>query len=458
MTTTELIRKAKDSSFSDLIPIKSVQTEADKEALQKRKYAAWLTEEEFQKAIPGIPVENVYYGPFLATDTLYFNKESLAVCLLHPELLQIGSSSFWTPDAMRKAVESAEQAAATGNYSRCTYALCDSMRLEHFTMLLERKADRITDLYDLFTGIYKTSDFGFNHLSLQLMQKVISTRPQAQTERFHAFLADLPETVTVYRGGNSASTPAENAYSWTLDINVAYFFACRLGNGSGTITMGHVAKADILDAFTDGDTEREIIVDPATVRISSTLELYGGNWLKDKLYDAAFLYRSYRDFLVDKVTFSHESEAHGKEHSARVLLLCLLIGNELRLPFPDLKVLALASVFHDTRREHDNDDESHGRKAVAYCRSFVKEDSEFVELLCEYHCLPDEAGFAAISRERRFKKRRERATTLLKVFKDADGLERVRFGLRELDVNQLRMDVSKKLVLVANLAVRGIKL
>ena len=43
-------------------------------------------------------------------------------------------------------------------------------------------------------------------------------------------------------------------------------------------------------------------------------------------------------------------------------------------------------------------------------------------------------------------------TLLYKIFKDADGLDRIRLGgIREIDVNQLRLDVSKELTLVARI-------
>ena len=54
--------------------------------------------------------------------------------------------------------------------------------------------------------------------------------------------------------------------------------------------------------------------------------------------------------------------------------------------------------------------------------------------------------------------RRKKAKTLLDVFKDADALDRVRFGISELDVNQLRIPISKKLPLLAELCVRNIKI
>lgn len=54
-------------------------------------------------------------------------------------------------------------------------------------------------------------------------------------------------------------------------------------------------------------------------------------------------------------------------------------------------------------------------------------------------------------------KKRDRVELLYKVFKDADGLDRIRFGIRDLDLNFLRLPVSKTLTLVARLYHDNIK-
>ena len=46
---------------------------------------------------------------------------------------------------------------------------------------------------------------------------------------------------------------------------------------------------------------------------------------------------------------------------------------------------------------------------------------------------------------------------LYNIFKDADGLDRVRLGLKELNISMLRTEEAKKLPLVANLLLENIK-
>lgn len=47
---------------------------------------------------------------------------------------------------------------------------------------------------------------------------------------------------------------------------------------------------------------------------------------------------------------------------------------------------------------------------------------------------------------------------MYKILKDADGLDRLRFGVRELDMDYLRLDISKTLVLIAVQSIKYLKL
>ena len=53
---------------------------------------------------------------------------------------------------------------------------------------------------------------------------------------------------------------------------------------------------------------------------------------------------------------------------------------------------------------------------------------------------------------------KKRTWLLYQILKDADALDRVRFGIYDLDVNQLRLPISHKLVPLAVTAVTGIRI
>ena len=53
---------------------------------------------------------------------------------------------------------------------------------------------------------------------------------------------------------------------------------------------------------------------------------------------------------------------------------------------------------------------------------------------------------------------RAKLLTCFKIVKDADALDRVRFGIRELDVNYLRLENSIKYTLIAQQTFNSLKL
>ena len=158
--------------------------------------------------------------------------------------------------------------------------------------------------------------------------------------------------------------------------------------------------------------------------------------------------------------FAQRSSIHGKAHEARVLLLCLILSHLLDLPMSDRKVLAAAAIYHDTQRTHDWVEPEHGKASKEYYHDNVSSPDPLVELLVEYHCLPDEEAYRHIRNIRVLSKSRSRATKLFDIFKDADGLERIRLdgALKELDLNQLRTEKAKTLSLVSRICLEHVKI
>ena len=77
-------------------------------------------------------------------------------------------------------------------------------------------------------------------------------------------LQSLDNPVTIYRGVTSYNARNVKALSWTLDENVARWFASRFGE-QGRVYQAQIAKDDILAIFT-GRNESEVIVDPKQLR------------------------------------------------------------------------------------------------------------------------------------------------------------------------------------------------
>lgn len=457
MNMDELLLSINDSTFEDIVCQTDVQTEADKTEYQNRGYSVVLTESEFREKFCGVDPKCVFYSTSMSLSSFYFNTETLAICPFHIELFLNGVSGHFKIEDCYRAFASCEKEVADGNYRRSLFNLPDRMRLEYFGKLYQKFGRNIPNLYRLFFETYTESDYGFNGLDKELMSAILDSKTDEDREKTAKAVSALPDVVTIYRGGNTASADYNEAYSWTLNINIANFFASRRGSRTGYIVEAIVKKSDIIDVFLDDRSEEEVIVDPKNILLVKKIPVYGIDFLKEVLPKVNPIYHEYRDKLYG-LRFAQKSSIHGKEHEARVLILTQIISYMLDLPIYERKILAEAAIYHDTQRTNDDADECHGKYSRDYYRSHVATPNYLVEFLCEYHCLPDEQGYEEIQNNKKLRRNRSLATKLLRVFKDADGLDRLRLGsIRELDLNQLRLQESLGLTLVSRMCLEQIK-
>lgn len=159
---------------------------------------------------------------------------------------------------------------------------------------------------------------------------------------------------------------------------------------------------------------------------------------------------------------------HFRPHWARVLMHALAIGDALGLPDADLNALAMASVFHDSRRKSPYLDTGHGARAAAYyadacgavggggpggspaCMPLEHDHRAFLAIA--WHDRDDEEGLEAarraegdglVSGDALPEGASADACTVLRIFKDADALDRVRLGEGGLDESYLRTEQAR---------------
>lgn len=445
----DLLLNVKAVSFEQLVQQTEIVSDADKEHYAAYGYNIPLTVSEFKNHFDLDP-SCIWYTPSISQNCLYFNEDTLAAGTFPIELFIYGESL--NKKSFYKAIKEREEEVSRKDFTGSLLSLPDAMRLEYFELLIDDFGSQIPDLYNLFFSNYRSVDYGFNHIDPTTLEIILSSKTAVDVQKTEEALRNLPEKVKIYRGGNSESTPFNEAYSWTLDINIANFFACRFGSDTGYIVEGEISKEDIIEAFLNDTDEQEIFVNPQKVKILSEIEIQGQGALVDILPSITPMYHLYRDKLC-QLDFAQKSEEHGYDHEARVLLMSLTIAHLLGLPESDMRILANAAIFHDTQRINDDVDVAHGQASRDYYRSLVAAPSPLVEFLCEYHCLPDEAGFKEIAENPLLNQDKNRAEMLFKVFKDSDSLERIRFGIKDLDLNQLRLPVSKGLGLIARMYV-----
>lgn len=454
MNISEVILNVKALGFDTVIYQSDIKTEEDVKTYREKGYMVELTEEQFKEKFPVDP-SCVAYSPSISHGSFYFNRDTLAALPLHLEFLMMGMGDY--KEQLPIVVRERENEVAQDDYLGSISSLSDSMKIEYFNLLIEKKGSRVKNLYDLFFSVYTSSDFGFKGITPENFELIVSTKTKKDKLKTQKQLKDLPETLTIYRGEGSHSTATNKAYSWTLDINMANFFACRLGMEEAQIITARVNKDKVIDCFIKDSNEQEIIVKPSDVEIVGIQTLRGLGELEAIFPAVIETYKDYREKLYT-LDFAQDSSVHGKEHTARVLLLSLILSELLNLSQSDRKLLSTAAIYHDTKRVNDNVDIEHGYHSSQYYQSHIQKPDPTVSFLIEYHCRPDDEGFEEIKRNRVLSKNRTKSQLLFNLFKDADALDRVRFGLLDLDLNQLRLPESKSLPLIARICLEQLKI
>lgn len=438
----------KSDSIDNLVKASDVRTKKDIDRLQKQGYLIGFTFDNLKEAFPEQMADNLYYNNGL-NKTYYFDKDKN---ILFPVYLY-GEASIkpyneLAEDVIKQA-KGLELEIQHGNYFPILMVLNDKMRMQILNLLIEQ--DKLGDPYHLFNSFYPTSDYGCSELSIETMRKLKDRKTDEQIKETFEHIKDFPDKLIIYRGEGDKSTEWQKSVSWTTDINVANFFASRMESKEARIYIAEADKKDIIEFF---DTESECIILPENIRIKDQIQIKGTDYLEKKLPEVTAQYHSYRDLITDCVDFNMEG-VHGESHSARVLLNCILIANEMNLSEHEIEILGVAAAFHDSMRDNDGDDTKHGEASAKYYRKYAQEHPEqikyekVVEQIIKYHCLPDEIGKYEISKKN---------WKLFDIFKDADALDRVRFGIRDLDINQLRTPESKSMTMVADILRQEVKI
>ena len=164
----------------------------------------------------------------------------------------------------------------------------------------------------------------------------------------------------------------------------------------------------------------------------------------------------WENYMNKRVVFSEfGSEIHTKKHCGRVLLFAELICEELNLDDDIRDCLAMASIFHDSRRLEDGPDVGHGGRAARYYKEFCESKAGMLPLPFDirtffaiaYHDRNDLLGINQISDYFKNEKERENAILIYNVFKDSDALDRWRLGLADgLDPSYLRTSPAKNMI------------
>lgn len=308
--------------------------------------------------------------------------------------------------------------------------------------------------FDIFIDVYVLAEYGFGEfLDRNFIEEVLkyknNNRHNIENIRKHN------KYINIYRGSASNSSKIEDAYSWTTNINTALFFATRFNQtDDSSLYKASVHMDDIIDYIEDRG-ENEVLVFYDKLKDVEKIELLNFQEIFDDRINEI-----YQEYIVKlKPLYFHNPKGiHGILHAKRVLLLTLLLSKLCKLSEIESQILCDAAIYHDIGRVDDFEDEVHGKLSYMKLESLglVNENKEYMNTL-KYiitgHSISDTIAFASINKYKI--KDKKRAIRLLKIFKDTDGLDRVRID--DLDVNYLRNDESMRLVGVAKQLLSGIK-
>lgn len=115
-----------------------------------------------------------------------------------------------------------------------------------------------------------------------------------------------------------------------------------------------------------------------------------------------------------------------------------------------------AILYHDIGRTNDDVDDSHGAKSRDIYYDAASDRNPATAFLIEYHCLDDRKALADLKASNIRDK--ERVWLLYTILKDADALDRVRFGMRAVGPKYFRNEITHKLLPTAQSCVGQLKL
>ncbi|NLW90061.1 MAG: hypothetical protein GXY34_00455 [Syntrophomonadaceae bacterium] len=400
--------------------------------------------------------------PYLASHGLevsdfYFNRfEAFAWYVYYKDFVMLDLPAFNV-----RTLESFQPARAYEfEKSRLQACLDAEDYLSFFTLVHKRLAlkvylelfSRIPDpeKAEVFWYIFSRCDYRLEDFEPAFIARIKQFTPDGSPLRCQP----TGESRDIYRGqaADGQENPAHQpwATSWTLDINAAILHATRLLT-SGRIFSGKIACEKVV-ALIKYRNENEIIAYPDDIFDIHEIPQLSYYDLEPELQAAGILTldAAYQQRLKPGY-FHRPFGIHGLAHTKRVLLHCLILSYLEQISPASTDILCNAALYHDIGRTNDNYDPQHG------CESYKKllalqlspyediDSSETLRFLMENHCVADQEAVNLLTGYQ--VQDPGYVLDLYHVFKDADGLDRIR--IMDLDVKQLRTESARRLLLVA---------
>lgn len=451
----------------DFIPASLILTEEDRVAYSEKYNRHLMLYSEIQEVAQkyGIDATKIYFTEYGKGNSNYFYFHFPTLVDIthfsteHFDMFEFHKSIQYLDDFFKKKMEKED-------YETIISLIDNRLRI----MAVNKLYDIIPDnqKFTWMMEVYTLEDYGFTAFSNGLIEDAFSKRTEKQKRMLMKKLARVSdeEVLTIYRGQGTESTPLEQTYSWTLSYDVACRFANNFGL-EGEVFAAKVNKTDVVDYVTDRK-EEEIIARPANIQEIQPMNMVKTKAELEKL-STYFLLERYHSALeeFDENLFFEPYGIHGVLHMKRVLLHVLSLSLELQLDDIETELLIAAAMYHDIGRINDDRDDTHGERSWEKMNTQgilekLEEEHDFYEgemsvlrFIVENHCLNDDYVIKQLDKQSFGNYSNADVKNLLFIFKDADGLDRVRLG--DLKSRFLRTTEAKRRMNFAEQLLRGVQ-
>jgi len=370
-----------------------------------------------------------YYRDFVLIDIPVFTRSAL--------------KTFRIVELINLQKQRIKECLDRNDFKTLFYIIDKRLAVQAFFSLYDTIPD--DEKYDIFWFMYSCCNLKISDFAETFIKDIISYRNtpiniEPQGDGY----------ITVYRGHGYKPTPVTEEHSWTLDINTAIRYTTGIGL-EGTLYKAKVHSNDIL-AYIKRKNEKEIVVFPSSLKEVQLVNMLSLSILWPRLKENGIIekYHHYVKLLKPEY-FCRPWGVHGVFHTRRVLFLTLCLADRLEFDEDSINLICIAAVYHDIGRINDNLDPQHGilsyKKAVkaGLIRCEKPEEQETVRFLIENHCISDQEAYNRLPYYNI--NNHKKTLDLYEVFKDADGLDRIR--INDLNIKHLRTEAATDFLLVA---------
>jgi len=223
------------------------------------------SEEEFDEIIQYLDVDQdfLFYDPNNVISPFIYWKDNVYV-ELHAFKMEV-LKMFHAKEHIKQKTEKFDKYIKANRWADIYMFMENKVIIPQFKLDYDKIPDN--QKYEIFIDLYQNSEYGFELLPKDMVLDLFQHRKKSADwkKRMLAFnkviKKDENGNITIYRGTNLASTNNDNAFSWTLSMKTAKFFANRFNKNKGRIEERKIKPAEVID-YLESRNESEVILLP----------------------------------------------------------------------------------------------------------------------------------------------------------------------------------------------------